>query len=149
MKKLLNYLYFAAILTLSFSCDNNIEVVNDGCLQGKFIKGWCEADHGIVQVLSNFQIGQEWTHRYQKFEGDTIITQTKYDNAVFVELEGISWSSVLGSPDSTFYFNYSFKSEKTSPACSLCCAPLKFIFITSVLSKPCAPNSEGPLPAGW
>ena len=149
MKKLLNYFYFVAILTLSFSCDNNIEVVNDGCLQGKFIKGWCEADHGIVQVLSNFQIGKEWIHHQIRFEGDTIGMHTKYDNAVFVELEGLSWGSVLSSPDSTFFFNFRYKSENRSPACALCCSPGNLIFITSVLSKPCPPNSEGPLPAGW
>ena len=134
----MKFLLLVVFLALSFSCDNP-EVPNDGCLQGKLLTVWCiEDNHGVVQILSDYNIGEEWP-----------FFNPKYNNTVFVQLEGLKWDSVIASADSVFNFTYRFGSEKPQTSCRICCAPEKGIYITSILSNPCTPGSEGTLPTDW
>lgn len=133
MKNLIKYIFSAIIFLFGFSCDKNeIVETDDTCGENaaKFIKNWCVDDLAAIEILSNNSMGEEWT-RYGK----------TFRHAVLAVLDSTlskaneDWSSVIGSSDSVFYFNY--VSDQIENDCKLCCPPAQTIIITSLASRPC------------
>lgn len=84
-------------LLVMLSC-NGPKSVNQRCVKGRFVTGYC---HGLViQVLDGTPIGQDW----KGFSSQTLqnCVVANLDTLVFKGLPGTD----LPQKDSTFYFRY-------------------------------------------
>ena len=105
MKNLIKYIFPTIIFLLGFSCNKSEPVkAVDKCGVGtaKLIRIWCSSNSGVIDILSDKSIGEDWFG---------ILGKT-YHHAVLALLDSTlskannDWSKVMNPSDSVFYFNY-------------------------------------------
>jgi hypothetical protein len=130
-------IFYAVIFLFSFSCNKNeIAKVDKKCgdVSAKFITTWCGYPIAVIEILSDKSLGEDWSW-YGKTHHNAVLAVL--DSALSKDKK--DWSSVIGSSDSVFHFNYD--ALKEFGTCKICCPPTNTILITSLASSPCPTNN--------
>jgi hypothetical protein len=131
MKTFFSSFIVAMLSLIGLGCEKDNDLGAGPCAKGKLIQQWCSAatDLGVVQILSESSIGEEWTKNGKTYQN---VLLAQIDEKLLKDFNELSTSS-----DSTFYFSYTIKENQDVLMCYVCCAPSKTIFINAISQFPC------------